>query len=327
MPPIGTHAATIESAIARDEAARHPLVASWQRSSILHELDPAKHRAPERLTDQELKETQERLGLLINTSETSLDQLYLAVGDVGCSVILADRNGVAIARRGAQQDDKTFNKWGLWTGAIWNEETEGTNGVGTCIVDERPLTIHKDQHFHAKNTSLSCTAAPIFDHEGNLMAVIDVSSCRADLTAGFSRLISVAVVDTARRIETDHFSAKFANARILLASADSDQKPAQDNLRGAALIAVDNDDLVIGATRSARNIYGLSNADLANPQPLANLHGQDVDQAREYARAEHRIIQQAMANSGGNVSAAARAMGISRATLHRKLNKFKTTIQ
>lgn len=159
------------------------------------------------------------------------------------------------------------------------------------------------------------------------MAVIDVSSCRADLTAGFSRLISVAVVDTARRIETDHFSAKFSGARILLATTDNGQNPSQDNLRGAALLAVDADDLVIGATRSARNIYGLSNADLANPQPLANLQGETVDQARDYARAKHRIIQQAMANSGGNVSAAARAMGISRATLHRKLNKFKTPIQ
>ena len=137
MPPTGTHAATIEAAIARDEAARQPLVASWQRSVILHELDPGKQCAPERLTEQELNQTQERLGLMLNTSQTSLDQLYLAVGDVGCSVILADHNGVAIARRGAQQDDKTFNKWGVWTGAVWSEQTEGTNGVGTCIVEER----------------------------------------------------------------------------------------------------------------------------------------------------------------------------------------------
>lgn len=326
MPENGDHAATIEQAIARHEAARQPLVASWQRSRVLHDLDPSIDRAPERLTEQELKETQEQLGLLLNTSQGSLNQLYSAVGDVGCSVILADKNGVAIARRGAQQDDKTFEKWGLWTGAIWSEETEGTNGVGTCIVDERPLTIHKNQHFHAKNTNLSCTAAPIFDHEGNLMAVIDVSSCRADLTASFSRLISVAVIDTARRIETDHFSAKFSGARILLAGAESD-RPAGDSQRGAALIAVDQDDLVIGATRGARNIYGLSNADMANPRPLTSLHGQTVDQAREYARAEHRIIQQTMASHGGNVSAAARAMGISRATLHRKINKFKATVQ
>ncbi len=322
MQTTRSHAATIETAIARDEAARHPLVASWQRSSVLHDLDPGKHRPPERLTEQELIEAQERLGVLIHTSESSLDQLYMAVGDVGCSVVLADRNGVALSRRGAPQDDKTFDKWGLWTGAVWSEESEGTNGVGTCIAEERPLTIHKEQHFHTKNTGLSCTAAPIFDHQGDLMAVIDVSSCRADLTAGFSRLISVAVVDTARRIETDHFKERFAGARILLASVEGGKDLPPESSRGAALIAVDQDDLVIGATRCARNIYGLSSADLRNPRPLSNLYGHEVDQAREYLMAEHRVIQQAMASTGGNVSAAAREMGISRATLHRKLKKF-----
>lgn len=322
MRNTGNHAATIETAIARDEAARHPLVASWQRSSVLHDLDPGKHRPPDRLTEQELTQAQERLGLLIHTSESSLDQLYMAVGDVGCSVVLADRNGVALSRRGAQRDDKTFSKWGLWTGAVWSEESEGTNGVGTCIIEERPLTIHKEQHFHTKNTDLSCTAAPIFDHQGDLMAVIDVSSCRADLTAGFSRLISVAVVDTARRIETDHFKERFAGSRILLASAENSGDLPIEASKGAALIAVNQDDLVIGATRCARNIYGLSSADLKNPKSLSSLHGHEVDQAREYAMAEHRVIQQAMANTGGNVSAAAREMGISRATLHRKLKKF-----
>lgn len=316
------HSAAINAAIARDEAARHPLVASWQRSSVLHDLDPGKRHAPDRLTDRELACARDRLGSLISTCEASLDQLYLAVGDVGCSVLLADKNGVAVARRGAVQDDKTFEDWGLWTGAIWSEESEGTNGVGTCIVEKRPLTIHKDQHFHSKNTDLSCTAAPIFDHRGELLAVIDVSSCRADLTAGFSRLISVAVIDAARRIETEHFSLQFSGARILLAPPDPDDTTNKARF-SAALIAVDQDDLVIGATRSARSIYGLSDADLARPRPLSSLQGHDADPARDYAMAKMRVIQQALASSGGNVSAAARAMGISRATLHRKLNKFK----
>jgi len=324
MPSERHHVATIEAAIARDGAARHPLVASWQRSSVLHELNPSKQCAAERLTDRELKDAQDRLGLLVSTSETSLNQLYMAVGDVGCSVLLANQNGVVIARRSAQQDDKTFEEWGLWTGSLWSEGSEGTNGVGTCIVEERPLTIHKDQHFHTKNTGMSCTAAPIFDHEGALMAVIDVSSCRADLTGGFSRLISMAVVDAACRIEADHFSARFSHARILLAKAGEGHRSPQENQRGAALIAVDKDDLVIGATRGARNMYGLRDADLKNPRPLDSLNGMDIDQAREYAMAETRVIQQAMARTGGNVSAAARAMGISRATLHRKLKKIQT---
>ena len=317
------HSEIIDSAIARDEAARSPLVASWQRSRVLHELSPNKVNAPERITEQELNEAQERLGLFLNLSSTTLDQLYLAVGDVGCSVVLADKNGIAIARRGAESDNHTFNKWGLWTGAIWSEESEGTNGIGTCIVEKRPLTIHKDQHFHLKNTGLSCTAAPIFDHNANLMAVIDVSSCRADLTSGFSQLISVAVVDTARRIETDHFSNSFPDAQIVLATAPDVHNMSYKLAKGPALIAVDQDDLVVGATRSARDIYGLADVDLNNPLSLSTLQGKTVNLARDYTLAESRIIQQSLAKSGGNISAAARNMGISRATLHRKLNKIR----
>lgn len=323
MSGVKQHASIIEAAIARDESARYPLVASWQRSSLLHDLSPNKLTAPERVTQQELNAAQERHGLLLNLSNPKLDQLYLAVGDVGCSVVLADTNGVVIARRGAQEDDKTFDKWGLWTGAIWSEESEGTNGIGTCIIEKRALTIHKDQHFYSKNTGLSCTAAPIFDHNANLMGVIDVSSCRADLTANFSQLISVAVVDTARRIETDHFTQSFPDAQIILAPSAQTSAATDVVAKGAALIAVDGDDLVVGATRSARDVYGLNDDDLSRPLPLSTLQGKAVNLARDYAQSENRIIQQSLAKSGGNISAAAREMGISRATLHRKLKKMR----
>ena len=94
-------------------------------------------------------------------------------------------------------------------------------------------------------------------------------------------------------------------------------------IKGAALIAVDQDDLVIGATRSARDVYGLNDDDLDRPLSLSALQGKTVDLARDYAQSENRIIQQSLAKSGGNISAAAREMGISRATLHRKLKKIK----
>ncbi len=315
-----SHATSIERAINRDKAARLPLVASWQRSSILHDLSPDNRKPPERLSQSELSSLQDELGKLLYASQNSLDQLYLAVGDVGCSVVLADKNGVAIARRGAVQDDKTFNKWGLWTGAIWSEKSEGTNGVGTCIIEERPLTIHKDQHFHTKNTGLSCTAAPIFDHHGDMLAVIDVSSCRADLTAGFSKLISASVLSTAHMIETNHFRAQFSGARIVL--ADTAQIKGVKNSASTALFAIDQDDLVIGATRQARQIHGINSKDLLTPQPLSSLLGQKIDAAHQYATAERRVIQQALARAGGNISKAAAEMEISRSTLHRKLRKL-----
>jgi transcriptional regulator of acetoin/glycerol metabolism len=27
---------------------------------------------------------------------------------------------------------------------VWSEEVEGTNGIGTCIVEERPVTVTED---------------------------------------------------------------------------------------------------------------------------------------------------------------------------------------
>jgi len=43
---------------------------------------------------------------------------------------------------------------------------------------------------------------------------------------------------------------------------------------------------------------------------------------QEASHAARRSIQHALAQTGGNVSAAARMLGISRATLHRKIKQF-----
>jgi len=311
------HAARIETALATGSAVRDAVVASWQRSKNLHRLDPGHGSAPERLSAEELSLARERLGSFIQTADASLDQLYLAVGNAGCCVLLADKNGIPVARRGARADDRIFDEWGLWTGALWSEDSEGTNGIGTCIVEERPLTVHKDQHFHSKNIDMSCTAAPIFDHEGKLLAAVDVSSCRADLTAGFSNLISIGVVNAAQAIETAHFRQFYSSSRILLAASAN-----QVDTPGPALIAVDRDDLVIGATRQARRLYGLSDKDFKNPVPVSTLFDQDVDEADDYTKAGRRTVLLALARSGGNVSAAASSMGISRATLHRKIKRL-----
>lgn len=308
------HAARVEAAIASGQAARSALVASWRRSSRLHHLDPSGHRPPSRLTDTELFSARERVAPLLAAAQGAMDRLYQAVGAAGCCVLLADGAGIPVDRRGTPADDTTFQSWGLWTGALWSEEHEGTNGIGTCLVEQRPLTIDRDQHFFTRNTLLSCTAVPIYDHEAALAGVLDVSSCRADRTDAFSNLIALAAGEAARRIEADLFRHAFATARIVLMPPVEGQ--------GGGLVAVDADDLVIGATRSARVGLGFAPGRPWQPVPAADLFGDDTA-CDHLAGGQRAVLQRALLRAGGNVSAAAKALGVSRATLHRKLKRFE----
>lgn len=310
---FGQHGEKIQAAIASNDAARSALVASWRRSATLHHLNPAEPTQPRRLTSHELSIVHQKIEPLVRAAEASLDRLYLAVGGAGCCVLLADCDGIPVARRGAVADDATFQEWGLWTGSVWSENSEGTNGIGTCLVEQRALTIHRDQHFHTRNTLLSCTAAPVFDHEGNVAAALDVSSCRADLTEGFVNLISVAVADAARRIEAENFRHAFPDARIIVA-------PTEEKLPNA-LLAVDKDDLVIGATRSARAAFKLTQERLSRGLPAADVLGDETSFVADLRDAERAILERALIRSDGNVTTAARSLGMSRATLHRKLSK------
>jgi transcriptional regulator of acetoin/glycerol metabolism len=284
------------------------------RSLQRYGLDPREAKPPRRLTEHELHEAKERIAPLLRAAQSSLDTLFQAVGGTGCCVLFTDHNGVPLDRRGAPADDEMFYRSGLWPGAVWSEESEGTNGIGTCLAEERALTIHRDQHFRTRNIGLSCSVAPVYDHEGRLAAALDVSSCRADVMDGYVGLIATAVADTARRIEALNFRQAFPHARIVLAPDVSRPAP--------MLLAVDRDDMIIGATRAARLAYGLTNARLAQSLPADTILSGIDDGGADLERAERGALHRALATTGGNVSAAAKALGISRATLHRKMNRL-----
>ncbi|AJE48939.1 GAF domain-containing protein [Celeribacter indicus] len=298
---------TIESA-----AVGTRLTASWRRSLMKHGLHPGHGRGPRRFSGREIAERRERLGAFRDLASPKLDQLFQMVGNTGCSVLMTDRDGIILDQRSKDGDAGTFQAWGLWTGCDWSEAAEGTNGIGTCLAEERQVTIHRDEHFLSRNTAMSCMDAPIFGPDGRLIAALDVSSCRADQTEAYARLIAGVVAQTARQIETDAFRAAFAGARIL--------SPQEERPEGALLLAVDQDDLVIGATRAARRAFGLGPGAF-DPRPASDILGRDTT-ASALERAERAALRRAIARTGGNVSAAARELGIGRATLYRRMKRL-----
>jgi transcriptional regulator of acetoin/glycerol metabolism len=313
--PTDSHAARVRSIVEDESApAASAVAASWRRCVTLYGLDPERNGATELLAAAQLREARQRLEPLAQAARKPLDRLFAAVADLGCCVLLTDAEGVLLERRGVEADLADFDDCGLTPGAVWSEAREGTNGVGTALAEGRALTIHRDQHFHARHTGLSCTVAPVYDHLGRLAAALDVSCRRESLTAGMIGLVAVVVAEAARAIEAAQFREAFADARIVLTPEAE---------RGAAsLLAVDRDDLVIGATRAARLALGVTDARIAASLPAADLLGGAARDDAALIEAERGALRRALARADGNVSAAARLLGVSRATLHRKLQRF-----
>ena len=85
---------------------------------------------------------------------------------------------------------------------------------------------------------------------------------------------------------------------------------------------MDRDDLVIGATRAARLALSITDERIAGQLAASEVLGAGSVESG-LTEAERGAVRRALALNGGNVSAAARALGVSRATLHRKLRRLE----
>ena len=172
------------------------------------------------------------------------DRLFAAVGKVGYALLFTAPDGVVVDVRGEPARIQQFQRWGIWQGGVWAESVEGTNGIGTCIAEKAPVTVHRSQHFRARHATLSCCGAPVFDPNQNLVAVVDVSSYEPGISEHSHALAFALTVEAARSIEERLFRHVHRRAWILSAIAPTRSQP--------ILLAVENDERVVGADRHAR---------------------------------------------------------------------------
>lgn len=148
---------------------------SWIRCLNEYKLDPGSANEPEIISASELQDRLERVADLQAVAKVEMANLYQQLAGSGYAIILTDRDGVLLNYFGDPAFTHAASKTGLMPGALWSERSQGTNGMGTCLFEQRPLTVHQDEHYLSRNIGLSCAAAPIFDHEGELVGVLDAS--------------------------------------------------------------------------------------------------------------------------------------------------------
>ena len=252
---------------------------SWQRSATKYGLDPVDNKPPRLLTSGELKDFREPLDELIFSAQEDIDQLYTVVREAGYVVLFCDSSGVAVDHRGENTRTCAFEYWGTWLGGVWSEEMEGTNGIGTCIIEERPVTVHRSQHFRSRHMNLSCSGAPVFGVDGRLTAVLDVSAIDPDLSERAHALTGALTIRSARAIEERFFREQFRREWIVAVA------PPEGGARGM-LLAIDGNQHIVGANRVARKSLLLDDRALRAGMSLWKIFERDLDLFRRRDRSD-----------------------------------------
>src|SRR5215475_3466873 len=255
---------------------------SWQRSANRHGVDPGDSRAPNILTSGELKNFRQPLDELILSAQEEIDQLYTVVREAGYTVLFCDGSGVAVEHRGEGAQASRFEYWGTWLGGVWSEDVEGTNGIGTCIVEERPVTVHRSQHFRSRHINLSCSGAPVFGVDGRLTAVLDVSAIDPELSERAHALTGALTLRSARAIEERFFREHFRREWIVAVAPPEEGAPGM-------LLAIDGNQRIIGANRFARTSLMLDDRGLRAGTSLWSIFERNVDIFRRQDRADFRV--------------------------------------
>lgn len=305
-----SHAAHVQTVLASNDIARLPLATSWHRCANLHGLDPLARPKIQRMTQTELHRQIEPLAPFLAAATPTFERLYQSVASRGACVLVSNAQGVPVQCWGSQADTPDLQSRGLCEGVDWSESSSGTNGIGTSLQERRPLCVRPDQHFYTDKLRITCVSSPFFDDTGQLAGAANITYYgRASEQAPVGLLMST-LTDVTRQIEIDHFHQTFASQRIITIPSET--------RAGSTLIAVDRDDVIVGASRRARKMFGLTNAGLAAGVVAADLFNQSLD---TLTGAEYSVLRRWLIRNGGNVTASGRDLNISRATIKRKISQ------
>ena len=321
---------------------------SWQRCLQLGHT-PQQNVSFDPISHNDVQHLQEQHHHLLYAAQTELDRLSQAIAGTRYFALLTDAQGTVIDTRGDIPADSPRARDIARIGVNLSEARVGTTAIGAALAEQRPIWLHRGEHFFNDNASYSCAGAPLFDTRGDCVGMIDITG-----------------VDVPERPELQHLAAQ--SARHIQNALLQHQQPAlmlRLNWAGQPLggdgdgwIGLDTEGGLIGANQVARQILQLS----AHPHHASDIFAMAWTSLFDLPHTPHTVeaplwsglrvqlqrsvtptspqsattvlaaplksiegdlIRRAMQQARGNVAEAARSLGISRATLYRKISPQK----
>lgn len=112
---------------------------------------------------------------LIDISKPYIDMFFEAVMDNDFIIVLTDKNGCILYIKGAEKITTKLDYINLKVGAYMDEQNIGTNAMGTAIKEDKCIQITANEHYIAGLHGLTCSAAPIHNHSGEIIGTLNLT--------------------------------------------------------------------------------------------------------------------------------------------------------
>jgi len=236
---------------------------SWSRCLNQYQLDPGRPREPVVIASSALQSRRNQHADVIECARYEMTTLYQQLADAESAVVLTDTDGVIVHMVSSPEFAAEAEPMGLRAGGMWGEAEAGTNGMGTCLAAAHPISVRREEHFFSHFTQLTCSAVPVFDPSGEIIAVLDVTS-RSSL---MQQHVLVLLGMTARMIENRLIDKRFSNAHPL----HFHSRPEFVYTLHEGKLAVGDDGRILAANRSALFQLGVQTMDEIRTQRIDDL--------------------------------------------------------
>lgn len=330
--------------------------ASWQRCLAQGQRpqDPVNFEA---VSAQTMRRAAEGNRILVQAARPYLRQLSQALAETRYFAILTNHEGVVVDVEGPINRGDRRAALITRIGVDLSEKAVGTTAIGAALKELRPVWLHRGEHFFHDTSVYSCAGAPLFGPDGRCVGMLDLTGIEAAERPELRHLAS----QTARSIENalvrqqPHQLMLHIGWPGLSQGEDSEGLVALDgDGRVTAFNQVARELLpqlaALASTElHCRDLFALPFEMLfdAAHQSLGGIEAPMWSGLRLHVRATRRdhagrprwstasgtaaslreveagLIRQAVEQTHGNVAQAARNLGISRATVYRKLGSGK----
>lgn len=151
---------------------RSEIMDSWIRC-MNYGVDPSDGKG--RVKHSNIDELINKNSELISIARPVIESIYSMVHGSGFALFLSDKDGYILDLIGDKDIMEKAEQLNFLKGELWSEKVVGTNAIGTALYLNKPVQTIGPEHYGINQHFWTCSAAPIYDEDDNLIGCINMS--------------------------------------------------------------------------------------------------------------------------------------------------------